>query len=50
MLVENIKVNVDGMEIEVSKGTTLLEISKMFKNKGRQPIVAIVNDGLYELT
>ena len=50
MLVENIKVNVDGMEIEISKGTSLLEISKMFKNKGRQPIVAIVNDSLCELT
>ena len=50
MLVDNIKVNVDGMEIEVSRGTTLLEISKMFKNKGRKPIIAIVNDTLNELT
>ena len=33
MIVENIKVSINGMEIEVSKGTTLLEISKMF-NKG----------------
>ena len=30
---QNIKVNIDGMEIEVSKGTTLLEISKMFNKK-----------------
>ena len=50
MLVENIKVNVDGMEIEVSKGTTLLEISKMFKNEGRQPIIALDNDVLCELS
>ena len=50
MLVENIKVNISGMEIEVSKGTTLLEISKMFKNKGRKPVIAIVNDTICELT
>ena len=50
MLVENIKINVDDMEIEVAKGTTLLEISKMFKNKGRKPIIAIVNDVICELT
>ena len=50
MLVENIVVNVDGMENEVSKGTTLLEISKMFKSKGRKPIVALVNDVVNELT
>ena len=49
MLVENIKVNVDGMEIEVSQGTTLLEISKMFKNKGKKPVVASVNDVICEL-
>lgn len=50
MLVENIKINIDDMEIEVSKGTPLLEISKMFKNKGRKPIVAIVNDTISELS
>lgn len=50
MLVDNIVVNVDGMENEVSKGTTLLEISKMFKSKGRKPIVALVNDVVNELT
>ena len=49
MLVDNIRVNISGMEIEVVKGTTLLEISKMFKNKGRKPIIAIVNDVIYEL-
>ena len=44
MLVENVKVNVRGMEIEVSKGTTLLEISKMFNSEGRKPIIAkIIN-------
>lgn len=50
MLVDNIKVNVNGMEIEVTRGTTLLEISKMFKNKGRKPIIAIVNDSICELS
>ncbi len=50
MLVENIKVNISGMEIEVAKGTSLLEISKMFKNKGRVPIIATVNDTVCELT
>ena len=42
MLVENVKLNVSGMEIEVSKGSTLLEISKMFNTEGRKPIVAKV--------
>ena len=49
MLVENIKITVDGKEIEVSKGTTLLEISKMFHNAGRRPIIAKVNDYVCEL-
>ena len=49
MLVENIKVNVNEMEIEVSKGTTLLEISKMFNTDGRKPIIAIVNGTVTEL-
>ena len=50
MLVENIKVNVDGMEIEVSKDTTLLEISKMFNKKNKKPIIAKLNGDVYELT
>ena len=50
MLVENVKVNVKGVEIEVSKGSTLLEISKMFNNKGRRPIIAKVNGAVTELT
>ncbi len=50
MLVENIKLNISGMEIEVSKGTSLLEISKMFKSEGkRKPIVATVNGKISEL-
>ncbi len=49
MLVENIKVNVNEMEIEVSKGSTLLEISKMFNIEGRRPIVAKVNGAVTEL-
>ena len=50
MLVENIKINVNGMEIEVSKGSTLLEISKMLKNEGRRSIIAKVNGAVMELT
>ncbi len=49
MLVENIKVNVGGMEIEVTKGTTLLEISKMFNMKGNKPIIAKINGTVHEL-
>ena len=49
MLVENIKVNISGMEIEVSKGTNLLEISKMFNKEGRKPIIAKVNGEICEL-
>ena len=50
MLVESIKVNVNGMEIEVSKGSTLLEISKMFKSEGRRSIIAKVNGAITELS
>ena len=47
MLTNIIKVMVSGQEIEINSGTTLLEISKMFANKGkRQAIVAKV-DGHY---
>ena len=49
MLVENIKINIDGMEMEVGKGTTLLEISKMFNKKDRKPVIAKVNDTISEL-
>ena len=50
MLTENIKVNITGMEIEVSKGTSLLEISKMFNsNNKRKPIIAKVNGKYIEL-
>ena len=49
MLAENIKVNVNGMEIEVSRGTTLLEISKMFNTEGRRPIIAKLNGEVSEL-
>ncbi len=48
-MVENIKVQIDGMEIEVSKDTTLLEISKMFNSKKRKPIIARVNGVVSEL-
>ena len=51
MLTENIKVSVTGMELEVPKGTTLLEISKMFKSEGkRMSIMAIVNGQYKELS
>ncbi len=50
MLVENIILNIDGVKREVSKGTPLLEISKMIKNKGRLPVVALVNDIVCELS
>lgn len=49
MLVENIKVNISGMEIEVAKGTTLLEISKMFNTKEHKPIIASLNGTICEL-
>ena len=50
MLIENIKVNVEGMEIEVAKNTTLLEISKMFNHNGPHKIVlAKVNNRYREL-
>ena len=50
MLIENIKVNVSGMEIEVAKDTTLLEISKMFNNEGLHKIIlAKVNNRYKEL-
>ncbi len=50
MIVENINVSIDGMEMEIAKGTNLLEVSKMFKNKGRKPIVASVNKIVHELS
>ena len=50
MIVENIKIIIDGKEVEVSRDTSLLEISKMLKNKGRKPIVASVNDVVHELS
>lgn len=50
MLVDNIKVTISGMEIEVGKNTTLLEISKMFKNDSkRKPVIAKVNGQYKEL-
>ncbi len=49
MLSDNILVSVNNMEIEVAKGTTLLEISKMFSNSGRPSIIAKVNGHYVEL-
>lgn len=50
MLVENVKVIVNGKEVEVSKGSTLLEISKMVDTGGKRPIIAKVNGAVTELT
>ena len=51
MLVDDIKVSISGMEIEVGKTTTLLEISKMFKSDSkRKPILAKVNNEICELS
>ena len=50
MLIENIKVSVGGMEIEVAKDTSLLEISKMFNHDGKHKIIlAKVNNRYREL-
>ena len=44
MIKDSIKVMVDGNTIEVTEGTSLLEISKMFYKEGcRKPIIASVN-------
>lgn len=51
MLTDNIKVSVTGMEIEVSRGTSFLEISKMFDSHDkRKPILAKVNGKYLELS
>ena len=50
MLIENIKVNVGEMEIEVAKNTTFLEISKMFKRSDpHKVLLAKVNNRYREL-
>ena len=51
MLTDDIKVSIDGMEIEVSRGTTLLEITKMFNNDDRRkPILAKIGNSYVELS
>ena len=49
MLSDVIKVSVGGMEIEITKGTTLLEISKMFNKEGRPAVIAKVGNHFVEL-
>ena len=49
MLSENIKINISGVEIEVSRGTSLLEISKLFNKKNIKPVVATINSTVCEL-
>lgn len=51
MIKDNIKVTVDGKTIDVTEGTSLLEISKMFYKEGsRKPIIALVNGKYVELS
>ena len=51
MIKDNIKVMVDGKTIDVTEGTSLLEISKMFYKEGsRKPIIALVNGKYLELS
>lgn len=50
MLIENINVEVSGMQMEVSKNTTLLELSKMFNIESKHKIIlARVNNHYKEL-
>lgn len=49
MLSDVIKISVSGMEMEVTKGTTLLEISKMFNKEGRPAVIAKVGNHFVEL-
>ena len=49
MLSDNIKVSVNGMEIEITKGTTLLEVSKMFSKEGRPAVIAKIGNHYVEL-
>ena len=49
MLSDVIKVSVGGMEIEITKGTTLLEVSKMFNKEGRPAVIAKVGNHFVEL-
>ena len=46
MFSEKIEVSVNGMSMDIAKGTTLLEVSKMFSTEGRPSIIAKV-DGHY---
>ena len=50
MLNNSIKVKVNGKEIDIISGTTLLEVSKMIYQDGRRkPIIALVNNKYLEL-
>ena len=46
-MIENINVTIDNKNIEVSKGTTLLEISKLFQSEYKLPIILAKVDGQY---
>ncbi|MEG2563851.1 MAG: nucleoside kinase [Bacilli bacterium] len=47
-MIENIRVNVLGQTIEVSKGTTLLEISKAYQDKFKYQILVASVNGIYQ--
>ena len=49
MLADNINVSINGVKVEVTKGTNLLEISKIINKKGIKPIIAKINGTTYEL-
>ena len=51
MIKDNIKVKVDGKIVEITEGTSLLELSKMFYKEGtRKAILALVNGKYVELS
>ena len=50
-MIENIKITIDNKTIEVSKGTSLYEISKLFQQDYSLPIIlAKVNNQYKELS
>ena len=50
MFSDKIEVSVNGMSMDIAKGTTLLEVSKMFSSEGRPSIIAKVDGHYVEMT
>lgn len=50
MLSETVKIKVNGKEMELHSGTTLLELSKMLPKGKRAPVIARVGNSFRELT